>query len=208
VAIEEARVTKHRRLLTVQSRGPFAVEHRIADDAVQLIVLHRRHPVEAPLISVFSDLQADWPMYEARRLDTVLKQQANLALFAAVLARKGSISVCTAGDIRVHLAWGDRLRETTRDHTYATDPLFEREGQGMDPTMRAAVATRGIGSGSTAGPELVHWRAPDDYAVIVCSSEVHRHRPPAAYLDDLLSGASDPLMNTSGVLSILKQSPL
>jgi serine/threonine protein phosphatase PrpC len=201
-------VTRHRKLLTVQSRGPFLAEQRVHDDAVQLVVVHGRDAVCARLISVFSDLPADWPLYEARRLDAELKRQGNMALFAAVLARQQSIAVCTAGDIRVHLAWGGSLRETTRDHTYATDPLFEREMKEVHPLMRAVVATRCVGSGANADPEMVHWQTPDDYVIAVCSSEVHQHRPPATYVDRLLSGSVDPLLNTTGFLLILKQSLL
>jgi serine/threonine protein phosphatase PrpC len=134
----------------------------------------------------------------ALRLDAALKEQSRLAVFAAVAASPDRVSVCTAGDIRVHLGWDGRLQATTQDHTYATDPLFAAEANAIPPAVRANVATRGIGDGAKAPPEGGHWDVPGPYTVLVCSSRVHRRRPPPEYFAEVVENLRSPRFEVAG----------
>jgi serine/threonine protein phosphatase PrpC len=173
--------------------GEFSVADHIVSNTIQMtaLALGSVESAPAPRFSEGTNGEIDgWPLQEARRLDAVLKERRAMALFAAVAARPGLVSVCTAGDIRVHLISNGQLQAVTSDHTFATDPLFVQERERVPPDMRALVATRGLGVGATAPPEVVSWRAPDEYVIAVCSADIHRQRPPTEYLDLLLRGIS------------------
>jgi serine/threonine protein phosphatase PrpC len=131
--------------------------------------------------------------------DAILKERDEIALFAAATLMPGRVSVCTAGDIRVHLASHGRLRAFTRDHTYDNDPAFSPSAE-LPSQLRRHVATRSLGTGAMAEPEATQWDAPGAYSVLICSSQLHRHRPPAEYFEDLNTGGSNHLADTEGFL--------
>jgi serine/threonine protein phosphatase PrpC len=98
----------------------------------------------------------------------------------------GRISICTAGDLRVHATWEGQLHEVTRDHTYEQDPEFQSAKETVPERMRAGVVTRSIGDGARVGPDDYVWDVPPDFTLIVCSAQIHQHRPPETYFESLL----------------------
>jgi hypothetical protein len=180
--------------IEIKSRGPFVVFEYLFPDRVFMAVIETAADVISPsaLLARETELYgADWPSAEVSRLDRVLKREGLIAVVAAVAALPSRVVVCAAGDLRTHLAWGGKLRSATQDHTYATDPLFASQSEGIPLEIRGSVTTRGIGPGSQAPPETADWRAASEYSVYICSSQIHRHRPPDSYFGELMTkGAS------------------
>lgn len=176
------------RKVQVLSRGPFVVSEFVLVDAIHVSVL-QMSGASPPSQVLFSreggGYGEAWPLSEALRVDTILKREGVSALFAAVSATPNRVSVCTAGDIRVHLIQAGRLQNTTRDHVYATDRP-EMEGlSAVPPEVLSSAVTRYVGGTEATNPEIATWEVSGEYTVIICSAEVHGRRAPASYLESL-----------------------
>jgi hypothetical protein len=136
----------------------------------------------------------EWPSELASRVAERLASKAEgdpaWVLFAAVLVLKDAVHVCTAGDLRVHLVRGGEVLRWTRDHVLANEPMeWIRETYGdLSLDAHGTMITRTLGS-SSRPPEAVTWPADGPSSVLVCSSAVHRHRPPDAYARELLEAS-------------------
>lgn len=132
------------------------------------------------LAGVLTDRLEHWARHE---------QKVDSLLFAGALFAEDAVSVCTAGDIRVHLLLGGKLSKVTRDHTIIDDPV-EGVTNALTPLQRevhVSVPTRWLGPTADRAPESKTWSLSGDYDVLVNSSLIHRYREPEHYLKALQS---------------------
>jgi serine/threonine protein phosphatase PrpC len=112
-------------------------------------------------------------------------REPQTVIFASVLAGDEIVHVCTAGDCRVHLIKDDEVLEVTRDHNAIDDPSevvpFPEDDVLRQVYLRAITRTIGFETGGKE-PETVSWVVDSPYSILICSSNVHRYRPPKEYV--------------------------
>jgi len=140
---------------------------------------------------------ASWPRQIAEHIEQRLRRRGAgdpaWVLFAGGRATRESIEVCTAGDLRVHLLSGRSIVHRTRDHVAANESneSLARSHPGVPLADHPTLLIRSLGSGALPA-ESVCWPARGITSIVVCSSEIHRHRDPESYLDALLDGREGP----------------
>jgi len=141
---------------------------------------------------------AGWPSRLADRLGERLRRKAAgepaWVFFAAVAVSAAEVHACTAGDLRVHLVEDGRLTRWTRDHVLANESpeWVRRTYGGVDVQHHRTMATRALGQ-SGLPPEPVTWLAAGSArSVLVCSSDLHRHRAPESCAAELFAAAAAP----------------
>ena len=130
----------------------------------------------------------------AQAIDEVLKKwklddgRYQVVFYAGVLLQQGSISVCTAGDIRVHLIRGGRLVATTKDHNMIDDPPPDPDQtlKRLLPEFLLSVPTRCLdGTPNHGPPETLSWSSESRGSIVICTSQFHRYESPQSYLPRL-----------------------
>ena len=134
---------------------------------------------------------SDMPFQFALTLDGVIKKWAEDGregaggiLYAGVFIGGGEISVCTVGDIRVHLLDSGSLVAVTRDHNQVNDPLDDPQltPERYPHDWLSGIVTRCLGALFERPPECYKWHEGVAPSVQICSSLFHRHRDPATYV--------------------------
>jgi hypothetical protein len=152
-----------------------------------------------------------WPVRVASAIRARLtnaRQERDPAwiLFAGLEVVQGTVHVCTAGDIRVHLVKDGSVLHTTRDHILANEPLewVRASYEDIDLQAQGTILSRNLGS-CALPPVEVAWSAAAPFSILVCSSEHQQHRSPEAYasrlLEALLGPAGEPGESEEGLLA-------
>jgi serine/threonine protein phosphatase PrpC len=122
-----------------------------------------------------------------------LERGPGAVLYAGVFVKSGIASVCTAGDLRVHLIRNGQVINVTRDHNLIDDPI---EGvnpikdKAMEDVYRGAT-TRALGNTTTErAPECLTWEVAPCDEILLCSSQFHNFHRPDEYFADFLRGDS------------------
>jgi len=130
------------------------------------------------------------PEIFAGTVSNVLKAKAlagevpDAVFFAGLLMTRQAVSVCTAGDIRIHLLQRGDLLEVTRDHTILSDPVagVTERLSAEQREVHVGIPTRWLGPTADRPPESVRWAVSGQYQVLVSTSLVHRYRDPRDYI--------------------------
>jgi serine/threonine protein phosphatase PrpC len=151
-------------------------------------------PQAAASMSSFSQ---DTPLDMAIAINGLLKEWNSkdrgprFVLYAAVLVSSGTASICTAGDLRVHLIREGRVVSVTMDHNLIDDPI-EGAIQARDEAMRSVylgASTRGLGDSNLGRePECLKWGLKPGDDILVCSSQFHNFHAPEEYAGDFVRG--------------------
>jgi hypothetical protein len=144
---------------------------------------------EAPLAGMAA-ADGAWPHRMAAGIDLTLRKMVPpvpgavpaSALFAAVEATRREISVCTAGDIRVHLLQDGTLVQSTRDHVLGVEAPDSGEARRLPPRIAATLPTRWLGGNRGPAPECLRWPAQPPYRLLICSSHYHHRRAASDYI--------------------------
>jgi hypothetical protein len=166
---------------------------------------------EAAAQSTADSRPGTWPVRLASSIRARLtnaRQENDPAwiLFVGLEVVQGTVHVCTAGDIRVHLVKDGTVMHTTRDHILVNEPLewVRATYQDIDLQAQGTILSRSLGS-CALPPTEVAWSAAAPFSILVCSSEHHQHRAPDAYasrlLEALLSPAGEPGESEDGLLA-------
>lgn len=135
---------------------------------------------------------SQWPLRLATELHARLSAQSpppgfGWGFFAAVAATRDRVVACHVGDLRVHLLVGREFTRVTRDHIVANEAAdwLKKNYRDTDVSMHQTVATRALGQ-EPLRAESEEWPGANDLRLFVCDADYHRHRAPAAYLDEAL----------------------
>lgn len=131
-----------------------------------------------------------WNVGLPEQIASSLSPLADGYLFLGVVITNSILSVCHAGDLRLHVIVDSEIAHVTRVHNLIEDvPLGGDDGvESISSLLRMNVITRCLGQANSAPPEVVQWVVPSQAKVVVVSSLIHRYEPPGSYVFSLLHG--------------------
>jgi hypothetical protein len=122
-------------------------------------------------------------------------------LFLAFVVKESVISICNAGDLRLHMVVDSEITHVTRVHNLIEDvPPGIYDVGSLNSIQRMNVITRCLGQTTPAPPELLSWVLPPRATLVVVSSLVHRYDTPNNYVFALLHGDHSRLKRWEGLL--------
>jgi serine/threonine protein phosphatase PrpC len=107
-------------------------------------------------------------------------RQILAVVYSGVAVAGTRVSICQAGDLRVHLLSADStLKCRTRDHNLVED---SSDASSLPHLAAASIWTRALQLNSDANLESYSWDIEPGDRLLICSSGFHEYREPEEYI--------------------------